>query len=190
VAAQNPETAKLAEDVRALKAGLSGLQANLDRVRPADDMKPLKAGLEAVKSDTAAAVSQLAGKLERGDQSVTLKLARLSERVDHLEHKPDPMPVGSITAPPPAPARAASVQPLPKPRKSARTDAPSPRAPIPGWILRDVYDGVALVEGRDGYSREVIVGEVIPGAGRIEAIERRGRRWVVVTNQGFIGPDL
>jgi hypothetical protein len=52
-------------------------------------------------------------------------------------------------------------------------------------VLRDVYDGVALVEGRDGY-QEVAVGQMLPGAGRVEAIERRGDRWVVVTSLGLI----
>ena len=61
--------------------------------------------------------------------------------------------------------------------------------PIQGWVLRDVYDGIALVEGRGGY-REVAVGEAIPGVGKVEAIERHGRRWVVVTSQGVIASEL
>jgi hypothetical protein len=30
-------------------------------------------------------------------------------------------------------------------------------------------------------------GGMLPGVGRIEGIERRGARWVVVTDKGFIG---
>ncbi len=31
-------------------------------------------------------------------------------------------------------------------------------------------------------------GDTLPGAGRVEAIERQGRQWVVVTRQGFVTP--
>ena len=41
-------------------------------------------------------------------------------------------------------------------------------------MLRRVYDGAALIEGRDGII-EVEPGMVAPGLGRIEAIKRAGR---------------
>ncbi|MFI5011865.1 MAG: hypothetical protein ACHQAY_05925 [Hyphomicrobiales bacterium] len=199
-ATQRQETRQLADEVRALKAGLAGLQTSLDRGRPGDDVKALKAsvealkqGLDAAKSDTAGALSQLSGKLDRADQGTAQKLAQIAERLDRLERKPDPMPVGSIMPQPPV--RPTSLQPLPlppvpqPPAKVTDASAQSPqKAPIQGWVLRDVYDGIALVEGRGGY-REVQVGEAIPGAGKVEAIEKRGRRWVVVTSQGLI-PEL
>jgi TolA-binding protein len=195
--AQRQELRQLAEDVRALKDGFAGLQTSLGRARPADDVKALKAGLEALKlgldaskSDMAGALSQLSGKLDRADQGTAQKLAQIAERLDRLERKPDPMPVGSIVPQPPA--RPSNVLPLPLPGNAqpqpksieAGVQAP-PKAPIQGWVLREVYDGIALVEGRGGY-REVQVGEAIPGAGKVEAIEKRGRRWVVVTSQGLI----
>jgi hypothetical protein len=195
--AQRQELRQLAEDVRALKDSFAGLQTSLGRVRPADDVKALKASLEALKlgldaskSDMAGALSQLSGKLDRADQGTAQKLAQIAERLDRLERKPDPMPVGSIAPQPPA--RPSNVLPLPLPGSAqpqpksieASVQAP-PKAPIQGWVLREVYDGIALVEGRGGY-REVQVGEAIPGAGKVEAIEKRGRRWVVVTSQGLI----
>ena len=48
---------------------------------------------------------------------------------------------------------------------------------------------VRIVQGRAGGYREVRVGDPIPGAGRVEAIEKRGRRWVVVTSLGLI-PEM
>jgi hypothetical protein len=196
-ATQRQETRQLAAEVRAVKAGLAGLQTSLERGRPVDDVKALKAsiealkqGLDAAKSDTAGALSQLSGKLDRADQGTTQKLAQIVERLDRLERRPDPMPVGSIVPQPPV--RPTSVPPLPLPgvaqpqAKPTEASAQVPqKAPIQGWVLREVYDGIALVEGRGGY-REVQVGEAIPGAGKVEAIERRGRRWVVVTSQGLI----
>ena len=52
---------------------------------------------------------------------------------------------------------------------------------MPGWVLRRVYDGAALIEGRDGII-EVEPGVVAPGLGRIEGIKRQDGRWVVVTH--------
>jgi len=50
---------------------------------------------------------------------------------------------------------------------------------VPGWVLRRVYDGAALIEGRDGIV-EVEPGMITPGLGRVEAIKRQDGRWVVV----------
>ena len=70
----------------------------------------------------------------------------------------------------------------------AKPDALAKPATIDGWLLRDVYGGVALVEGRAGL-REVAPGEYVPGVGEIRSIERRGRSWVVVTSRGLIQAD-
>ena len=53
------------------------------------------------------------------------------------------------------------------------------------YVLRRVYDGAALIEGRNGMI-EVEPGIVAPGIGRIEAIKRQDGRWVVVTARGLI----
>lgn len=56
---------------------------------------------------------------------------------------------------------------------------------VPGWVLRRVYDGAALIEGRDGII-EVETGSIAPGLGRIEGIKRQDGRWVVVTARGLV----
>ncbi len=56
---------------------------------------------------------------------------------------------------------------------------------VQGWVLRRVYDGAALIEGRDGIV-EVEPGVIAPGIGRIESIKRQDGRWVVVTSRGLI----
>jgi hypothetical protein len=56
------------------------------------------------------------------------------------------------------------------------------------WVVRDVHDGIAMIEGRDG-EREVSEGDIVPGAGRVERIERRGRGWAVLTSLGAIVGD-
>ena len=71
----------------------------------------------------------------------------------------------------------------------ATTPAPKPevaRLPtLEGWVLRDVADGGALIEGRYGVF-EVYAGDPIPGLGRVDAIRRQDGRWVVVTSKGLI----
>ncbi len=54
-------------------------------------------------------------------------------------------------------------------------------------MLREVYNGAALVESRNRRLYEVMPGGILPGVGRVEAIQRRGTRWVVLTDKGFIG---
>jgi hypothetical protein len=81
-------------------------------------------------------------------------------------------------APPVAEAAAREEAPAPKPSKNE---------PVDGWVLREVYKGAALVESRNRRLYEVMPGGILPGVGKVEAIERRGARWVVLTDKGFIG---
>ena len=56
---------------------------------------------------------------------------------------------------------------------------------VPGFVLRRVFDGAALIESRDGMI-EVEPGMAVPGLGRVEAIKREDGRWVVVTARGIV----
>ena len=56
---------------------------------------------------------------------------------------------------------------------------------VEGWILRDVANGGALIEGRQGIF-EVYAGDPVPGLGRVDAIRRQDGHWVVVTSRGLI----
>lgn len=64
----------------------------------------------------------------------------------------------------------------------ARADGP----PMPGFTLRDVFDGKALVESRSSLS-VVKPGSMLEGAGEVLSIEKHGERWVVLTQNGVIG---
>jgi hypothetical protein len=100
-------------------------------------------------------------------------------------------------------ARRADTSERPDPRSAVSNDAtgsiqaaalvPSPvsvvqAAIIPvvdGWVLRNVYGGSALVEGRPGLI-QVMPGDSLPGVGRVETIKREDGRWVVVTTRSLI----
>jgi uncharacterized protein YidB (DUF937 family) len=73
---------------------------------------------------------------------------------------------------------------VPRPLGSLASAASTPQL-ITNWVVRDVYAGVAVVESPHG-SMEVAPGELIPGAGTVKSIERRGRGWIVITSRGLI----
>ncbi|HEY8124291.1 MAG TPA: hypothetical protein VIF88_02565 [Methylocystis sp.] len=56
---------------------------------------------------------------------------------------------------------------------------------VSGYRVRDVYHGAALIESDRGMIG-VEPGEVVPGVGRVLAIQERAGRWVVVTEKGEI----
>jgi hypothetical protein len=56
---------------------------------------------------------------------------------------------------------------------------------IPGWTLREVTNGTALLEGPKGTWR-VIPGQTVPGVGRVDSIVRWGNRLIVATSSGLI----
>ena len=62
---------------------------------------------------------------------------------------------------------------------------PQTSAPLSAFILRDVFDGKAVVEARGALSL-VTPGSLLDGAGEVLSIEHRGRRWVVTTTRGTI----
>jgi hypothetical protein len=71
------------------------------------------------------------------------------------------------------------------PSTSASVTQPGIIPVIEGWVLRNVYGGSALVEGRPGLI-QVMPGDSLPGVGRVESIRREDGRWAVVTSRGLI----
>jgi hypothetical protein len=56
---------------------------------------------------------------------------------------------------------------------------------VEGWVLRDVGNGGALIESRQGIF-EVYAGDPVPGLGHVDAIRKQDGKWVVVTTKGLI----
>jgi hypothetical protein len=108
---------------------------------------------------------------------------------------PEPSPKNFSQAPSiakvsaPAPTKEPPIARLPEENSPARkqlTPVPETRpATIPGWTVREVAGGSAVLEGPRGALR-VARGESIPGLGRVEAIVRWGNRWIVTTERGLI----
>jgi hypothetical protein len=134
--------------------------------------------------------TKLTEKLERltiSLQEPGKKFSALEGRLDRMESQILTTLAGLSTKPaiPPVPA----ATPAAEAAKREETSVPTPvkSEPVDGWVLREVYNGAALVENRNRRLYEVMPGGILPGVGRIEGIERRGARWVVVTDKGFIG---
>src|SRR5216684_3005465 len=160
------------------------LEASVARIDA--DILTLMANLENISKSSAAQFNKTSDRLdkvEKAQAEPAAKLAKLSEAVDKLRGTPVAASAaatpaaakevtGSISAPATTPAAA------PKPEVA--------RMPtVEGWVLRDVTNGAALIEGRRGMY-EVYAGDPIPGLGRVDAIRRQDGRWVVVTGKGLI----
>ncbi|BAT58027.1 hypothetical protein GJW-30_1_00540 [Variibacter gotjawalensis] len=135
-----------------------------------------------------AQVGKLAEAIERIEKSSAepnARLAKLGESVDRLEKKfaAAQAPVQQAAAQPAAPLTTGSVKPQPpQPPQVAQAQ------PVIGdWHLREVYDGVALIEGRYGPPMEVQPGDDVRGLGRVQTIKRQpDGRWAVVTSRGLV----
>ncbi|BCJ90720.1 hypothetical protein IZ6_14550 [Terrihabitans soli] len=120
-------------------------------------------------------------------------------------------PAETVRAEPtPPPATAPAPAPKPKPTEVARTTEPvvppppgpgyrtqpsyedprsvaSPEMPVlQNWAVRDVYNGIAVVQGGRGAPLEVEPGDELPGGNRVLAIRRLGGNWAVITERGII----
>jgi hypothetical protein len=210
--AQNVETQNIEETVKTLKARIGALEA-VRRDEVADLRKTaaeVKSGFAGAR-DVNSTLAQLSARFDRLEHDQDSRIEKLGERVDHdaaahnadfaarlekLEKKLAAPAVASIAPPPTAPA-------APPPKPSAALASPSApavgpgvskettgsialaRPPIRGWTVREVHDGMAIVAGPYGY-RQIGPGDTLPGAGRVERIERSGAGWAVVTDQGVI----
>ena len=72
------------------------------------------------------------------------------------------------------------------PTRDPLSPAPETRpTTIEGWVVRDVRGGTVVLEGPAGI-RTAMVGDTVPGLGRVDSIVRWGNRWIVATANGLI----
>ncbi|MBX9648816.1 MAG: hypothetical protein K2X57_17375 [Xanthobacteraceae bacterium] len=178
----------------AASANTGALEASIARIDA--DIVALKAGVEhtsKVATGQFNKTSDRLDKVEKAQVEPAAKLARLSEAVEKLRAAPAsapvaaaaPAPARDVTGSVPQPATVASAAPA----ATAAVVPPKPevgRLPkVEGWVLRDVGNGGALIEGRQGIF-EVYAGDPVPGLGRVDAIRKQDGKWVVVTTKGLI----
>jgi uncharacterized coiled-coil protein SlyX len=192
-AAKRDEIAALSKSVTELKTSLA---ANHDSGAA---LTQVNARADKLEKDQDARIEKLSEKL---DHDAAARNAELAARIDKLEKKAS-APVVATVAPQPTTPAAATVATPPTPpvlpktptqpppaaaanvSKETTGSIATPQAPIRGWTVREVRGNSALVEGPYGY-RQIGPGDALPGAGRVERIERRATGWVVITDHGVI----
>jgi hypothetical protein len=152
------------EDIQLLKENV--VQARVE-------LAALKLSIDSANRNTAAQLSRISERIDRVERSQAEPAGKLTKAVDTLERlsrgeASSKDVTGSLASP-------------------ANGLNQSKPATVEGWVVRDVYRGTALIEGRMGVI-EVDQGDVVPGLGRVDAIRKQDGRWVVVTPKGLIMP--
>jgi hypothetical protein len=164
---------RLTGDVRVLKSVIESMKESVEQARmdAAAQQRSLMERVDRMER----AFQDTATRIEHAGTEAGAKLAAMAGRLDGIERH--------VTSAKSAPAADAVAQTgsVPEPKTAPK------QMPVEGWVLREVYDGAALVEARNGRLHEVVPGQKLANLGRVEAIERRGGAWVVVTSKGLIG---
>jgi len=138
------------------------------------DLVAVRSGVETSNRGASAQFARLTERMDKVERTQTepaATIAKINETLERLDRRTRDLPDF-----PPVPERISAPVPIKEiPRVSI----------VPGWVVRSVYDGMALIQGRIGLV-EVEVGDPLPGGGRVEAIRRQDGRWVVVTSKGLI----
>ena len=170
---------------------LARLQGEIERMGKA--LAQVQETTDAVRSDAKSRVSTLTDRIAKAEQAIVAKVTSLADRQDQTE-RDQSAKIAALTtqlekrpAPPaPAPApQAAKVSP-PEPTETGSIPEKAKPATVDNWAVREVYNGIAVIEDRKHRLVEIGQGDIVPGVGRVDAIERKGRAWVVVTKQGLI----
>jgi hypothetical protein len=155
--------------------------AGLDRINR--DLATLKASIDGSAKQANTQIAKIAERMDRAEKSqadTSTRLAKTAEALDRLERRLAGN--GDITGSTSGAAgeRTAALSDPKRPGGSAQT------AILDGWVLRDVFNGAALIQTPRNGMVEVFVGDTLPGLGRIEGVKRQDGRWIVVTSRGLI----
>jgi hypothetical protein len=173
-AGEPPARVASTEDSRSLKDTIARLNTDVTALKAAIDTSGRSANTQLVK------LGDRLDRFERAQAEPTTKLAKLAEAIDRIERR---APAPSAAAAHDTTGGIAGAAPSPQPQAVAVRAAGPPV--LEGWVVRSVYNGAALIQGRLGVV-EVERGDTLPGIGRIENIRRQDGRWVVVTSKGLI----
>jgi hypothetical protein len=122
---------------------------------------------------------------------VSNKLEQLNERLDRIERSaavvmaPPTQPPAVATSPRSAARSAAIEAPTASASPALKLQGPIETKKIPNWVVREVINGKAILQGPAGLIG-VSTGDLVPGVGRVQSIARQGGRWTVATNKGVI----
>ena len=173
------------DDLGELQRSVGEIKASVSNSKELSDaLAQLSRRVDALNREANAKVEKLS---ERLDREPNARNAELSARIEKLEkvvasaaspsRQMESAPAQQSPAPAPKVGPNVSMQPTGSIRR--------PRPLLQGYVVLRARGQVALVEGRYG-ERAVRPGDYLPGAGRVERIERQAGAWVVLTDQGLI----
>jgi hypothetical protein len=175
--AANAEMRHLRETVAQLRRQVSGVSENLDGLRTAVDQSGK------ATNDRFGRIAENLDRVERVSTSSTTKLDKLALAQAAMtapaatqaqpQAKAAPMLASSATMPEYTGAVPAA----------ERTSAP--RKAVKGWSVRDAYEGIAILQGPNGVV-EAVLGQQVPGLGRIEEIKSENGRLIVLSSGGAV----
>jgi hypothetical protein len=192
-----------------LNNGLDGFAGKLEQIRAASERAAeesrrsadrVASAMESNSQQLATRVADLGERLDRIERGgpiaagqVLAKLEQLSDHLDRIEHG---AAVALKPAPPAAPPTSATqaarsaTGPVEAPKSAASTglnvQGLSEERKITNWVVREVINGKAILQGPRGVIR-VSEGDLVRGIGRVQSIARQRGRWIITTNNGVIG---
>jgi hypothetical protein len=167
--AANTEIRNLRETVAQLRKQVAGVSDNLDGLRTAVDQS------SKATNDRFGRFGENLDRIERVSSSSTVKLDKLA-----LAQAPAPAAVQS------QPSQAAPMMAsLASPEITGSVPPSAPRKVVKGWSVRQAYEGIAILQSPNGVI-EAVLGQQVPGLGRIEEIRNENGRLVVETSGGVI----
>lgn len=165
-----------ADDARTIEVNaLRGVITQLS-----SEVATLKASIDSNAKSANAQIAKAADRLEKAQAEPASRVQKLSELLEKIDRRTAAASssdvTGSIGSSAAAPTLAAANAPK-------QQDRP---AVVAGWVIRDVFDGRAMLENERLGFYEVVPGADLPGVGRVQTIRRQDGRWVVVTPKGLI----
>lgn len=172
---------KVAQAEKTHQRAISELRANVDGLKT-----KLDAEAEKARGSEAAVAALQKSLAEEKAQSQALHA-----RLEKLQAAAQPAKPAEPPTPPVRPAvdrtPTATIAPHAKVAAVKPAAAPAPKR-YGAYILREVNDGLAIIEGAYG-EQEVGPGDVLRGGVRVQSVEKRGGNWVVMTDRGYIAPE-
>ncbi|AND91849.1 hypothetical protein ACVI1J_002336 [Bradyrhizobium diazoefficiens] len=174
--AANTEIRNLRETVAQLRKQVSGVSENLDGLRTAVDQS------SKATNDRFGRFAENLDRIERVSSSSTVKLDKLAQA---QAQAPAPTVAQSQPSSQAAPMMASLAAPEVTGSVSPSERASVPRKVVKGWSVRQAYEGIAILQSPNGVI-EAVLGQQVPGLGRIEEIRNENGRLVVESSGGVI----
>ncbi|QOZ28769.1 hypothetical protein [Bradyrhizobium sp. CCBAU 51753] len=177
--AANAEIRSLRDTVAQLRKQMSGVTENLDGLRTAVDQS------SKATNDRFGRFAENLDRIERVSSSPTVKLDRLAQAQAQAAAPVAPQSQPAAQAMPMLASAAAAADISVTGSVSPPEHAQAPRKVVKGWTVRQAYEGIAILQGPNGVV-EAMLGQQVPGLGRIEDIRNENGRLVVLCGSGAI----